>query len=124
MGFFDEDPFEDFVHEFFSQPGVRRKRESVSDEEDRIMHLIESDAIIFLTVELPGFEEDDIEVSVNDRSLAIEARTKKEKGMRDYLSQKLAQGIHIRKVLPTDVNAKKARHTFRNGILEISFAKQ
>jgi HSP20 family molecular chaperone IbpA len=44
--------------------------------------------------------------------------------IQDYLSQKLCQGITIKKTLPKDIETKGFKHTIKNGVLEIIFNKK
>ena len=68
MGFFDDDPFDDIVREFFGGSPVRgRKRQNVikNEEDDRVIDFIEERDKVYLIFELLrklfggslGFEE-------------------------------------------------------------------
>ncbi|NCN99390.1 hypothetical protein COU62_01980 [Candidatus Pacearchaeota archaeon CG10_big_fil_rev_8_21_14_0_10_35_219] len=125
MSFFDDDPFESIFEEFFS-PGrrVNRKGQFIRSEEDeRVSDFIESGNEIYLVFELPGYNEEDIMIMANKGELEIKVQKKSEE-VQSYLSQKLKQGLVMKRTLPKFVDTKKFSHTMKNGILEIKFKKK
>ena len=129
MGFFDNDPFEEIVREFFGDSSIRKRRTSPiihGEEEDRVVDVIENDDKIYLIFELPGYNLKDITVSIDNNVLEIYAKKKNcdLSSVQNYLSQKLCDGVFIKKTLPKFVNSKSFNHTLNNGILEISFNKK
>ena len=125
MGFFDDDPFEDIVREFFSSSPVTRHREQfiIGEDEDRIIDFVEDKAKVYLVFELPGYNEKDISVIVKGKELKITAQKSNRENIQDYLYQKLSQGFSIKKNLPNFVSPKNFSYTMRNGVLEIVFNK-
>jgi len=125
MGFFDDDPFEDIMREFFgSSPVVRRREEFIrGEDEDRIIDFIEDGDNVYLVFELPGYNEKDIEVTVAGRELEVSAKKENNEKMQDYLSQKLRKGVVIKKKLPNFVNPRGFSYTVKNGVLEVIFKK-
>jgi len=130
MGFFEEndDPFDSIVREFFGGAPInrrtsRRRNFVEGEEDDRNIDYIEDDSYVYLVFELPGYNEKDVLVSVNGKELEIEANKRSIEEVRDYLHQKLRQGIKIKKKLPGVINPKKFTKTLRNGVLEIIFLK-
>ncbi|MDP2925147.1 MAG: Hsp20/alpha crystallin family protein [Nanoarchaeota archaeon] len=125
MGFFDDDPFEELVREFFSnRRGNGNEPVIEGEEEERTIDFIESDDRIFFIFELPGFSEKDIDVDVKDGKLIVVAKRKNIECCQDYLTQKLKNGTVFRKSLPRFVNIKNFDYTFRNGILEVVFLRR
>ena len=125
MSFFDDDPFESIFEEFFS-PGrrVNRKGQFIRSEEDeRVSDFIESGNEIYLVFELPGYNEEYIMIMANKGELEIKVQKKSEE-VQSYLSQKLKQGLVMKRTLPKFVDTKKFSHTMKNGILEIKFKKK
>ena len=125
MSFFDDDPFESIFEEFFS-PGrrVNRKGQFIRSEEDeRVSDFIESGNEIYLVFELPGYNEEDIMIMANKGELEIKVQKKSEE-VQSYLSQKLKQGLVMKRTLPKFVDTKKFSHTMKNGILEIKFKRK
>lgn len=129
MGFFDDDPFEDIVREFFGHsPGYKERRTrrafSTSEEEDRTIDFVETEDYVYIIFELPGYGEDDISVVVKGNTLELSAKKKNNDGTQDYLQQKLNHGLFIKKTIPNFVNPKKFDYTIRNGILEIKLERK
>lgn len=132
MGFFDDDPFENIIDEFFGRSrgfGTERpsKRKSAfirGEEEERAIDFIEDEDRVYLIFELPGYNEKDVVVVINGKSIEITAQKKILDGVKEYLAQKLSQGSQYKRNLPDFVNPKKFSHSLRNGILEVCFEKK
>lgn len=126
MGFFDDDPFESILGEFFGTPRRTTRREAFirGEEEERVIDFIETDDNVYLIFELQGFDEKDVAVVVGGKSIEITAQKRNLEGVKDYLSQKLSKGVHYKRTLPDFINPKKFTHSLRNGILEIVFEKR
>ena len=126
MSFFDEDPFEDIMKEFFgSRPSPRNGGNLISgEEEERTIDFFEDGDYAYLIFEIPGFSEQDCNISIKGNELIISTNKKESQHMQPYLRQKLDHGETIRKTLPKFINHKKFRHTVKNGILEITFMKK
>lgn len=127
MGFFDEDPFEDIVREFFgNKPRYRGNSSGIisGEEEDRVIDFVEDEGSVFLVFELPGYEEEDILVQVKDKKIKINASKKNVEVCQNYLCSKLKNGVKIEKVLPDFILLKNFKSTFKNGVLEVEFIKK
>lgn len=88
--------------------------------------LSESDKEYELTIELPGLDEKDFEVTVSDRTLAIkgEKKTEKKTGEKDYyLSERSYGAFHRSFALPPGVDSGKVSATFSKGVLDIKLPK-
>ena len=88
--------------------------------------VIDRDKEIFVKAELPGFDKDDLDISIANNQLVIKAKTckeeKEEKG--DYYRCEISQGAYSRTVgLPSYVDADKAKANFKDGILELTLPK-
>jgi HSP20 family molecular chaperone IbpA len=128
MSFFDDDPFEDLFRDFFAgrSNGIKQRAVIRGEEEDRVVDFVETKDSVYLIFELPGYREEDVNISIKGRELHIKAAKKDcdVQNVQDYLSQKLCHGIFIKKVLPQFINPKRPSYTIRNGILEITFNKK
>jgi HSP20 family molecular chaperone IbpA len=124
MGFFDDDPFEDIVKEFFGKEYNNGENEVISGEHDeRTIDFIETDKKVFLIFELPGYRKEDAKVDVSGNEISIAVKRKVSESVADYLAQKLNRGVHLKKPLPKNLMKKKHSWTLKNGILEIQFTK-
>ncbi len=128
MNFFNNnDPFEKIIREVFGQnPSREEYKEEIiqGEEEDRLIDFIEYRNKIYLIFELPGFDKEDILVSIKGRELEIKTKKIIKENTQNYLSQKLKKEILIRKNLPKIINSKKFSYNVKNGILEITFDKK
>ncbi len=93
-------------------PGVRKPRTDAS----------ESDDVIEFTVELPGLEPADIDVSVEDGVLTIRGEKETDSEQRDrnyYLRERSSQKYFRSFALPADAQGDKISAQCRNGLLTI-----
>ena len=79
-----------------------------------------------LRADLPGLEQKDVEVSVENNTLTVRGERKAEKETKDedYYACERRTGAFFRSVtLPPGVDAEKVRASFRNGVLEVHVPK-
>jgi HSP20 family protein len=88
--------------------------------------MIERDDEILVRADLPGFDEKDVEVTVQDSTLVIrgERKMEKEEKKEDYYYSERAHGAFARALaLPATVETDKVKATFRKGVLEVHLPK-
>jgi HSP20 family protein len=101
----------------FAEPfQIGMPRVDVLDGEDNVV----------IRAEVPGVDKKDLEVSVNDTSIAIKGKimreAKEEKG--DYYRCEIGSGEFSRTLaLPCTIDASKATATLRDGMLELTLPK-
>lgn len=88
--------------------------------------VIDRDAEILVRAEVPGVDKKDLEISVSEDTVTITGKTrheeKEEKG--NYYRCEVSRGTFTRTVtLPSDVDAAKAKTTFKDGVLELTLPK-
>ncbi len=91
------------------------------------MELIDKENEMVLKVELPGIEEENIELNVKGDVLTIKGERKKEevKEGENYLFSEISYGKFERSIrLPKNVDFDKAEAEFKNGILVIRIPKK
>ena len=84
--------------------------------------MVETDKAIEVSIELPGMEMKDIEVTVNDDMLTVKGEKKIERQVEKkgyYLSERSYGAIHRTIPLPPGVDGEKAQASFKNGVLTI-----
>ncbi len=92
------------------------------------LDVAETDDAVVVTADLPGFDREEISVSVSDRSLTLRAEhdhSAEHVGNEDedvsYLHRERRHESVSRSVsLPADVDADAAHATYRNGVLSVS----
>lgn len=88
--------------------------------------VVETDQEIRVSAELPGMDDEDIEVSLSRDVLTISGEKKQEKQEkgRDYYRAERSYGSFRRSVpLPAEVNADKVDAVFSKGVLTITLPK-
>ena len=88
--------------------------------------VVDREKEIFVKAELPGFEKDDLDISIANNQLVIKAKTckeeKEEKG--DYLKQEIRKSEIYRSVsLPAKVEDENIKTSYKNGVLELTIPK-
>ena len=87
------------------------ERRTTWNQRDRVVGTVEDqDNRIVLTADLPGVEKKDIELTVDSNSVAFKATTED----RDY---DFGQSFDF------DLNPKKVKATFNNGVLDVTINK-
>lgn len=88
--------------------------------------VVETDKEIKVSAELPGMDENDIELRLDDNVLTIRGEKKQEKEEKDknyYRAERVYGTFQRAIVLPAEVDADKAEALFKNGVLTVRFPK-
>lgn len=87
--------------------------------------IIEHDNEIKVQAALPGVKKEDLDVSINNQTIAIHASSKQEETKNeDYYSREISRGEFQRTLsLPTRVDGEQAKASFKDGILDITIPK-
>ena len=95
------------------KPGRRYGQPQIDIKEERepLIDIIETNREVKVIAELPGVEKNDIKLEGNEKSLKISVDTPQRKFYKEVK-------------LPTKVNPKKAKSSYKNGVLEVRFKKK
>ena len=88
--------------------------------------LIDKKDEVVLRADLPGLEQKDIEVNVEDGTLSIRGERKEEKEAKEedyYVTERWAGAFSRSVALPPGVDPEKIQATFKNGVLEVHLPK-
>jgi HSP20 family protein len=94
--------------------------------ESMAVDLVEHDEEFVVTVDLPGFERDDVEIQVTDHTLRIEAEHEeaREEDEERYLRQERRHESTRRSIrLPEAVDKAAVTAEMRNGVLTVTLPK-
>jgi HSP20 family protein len=86
----------------------------------------ETEKEVRVTAELPGMDEKQVEVNLTQGVLTIkgEKREEHEENKRDFHHSELRYGMFERAIpLPADIDADKAKASFKKGVLRITLPK-
>lgn len=104
----------------------------VGELENRVMRLpsvdiIEHDSEVIVRAAVPGMKKDDLELSLTEDTISLAgkiAREEKEEKA-DYVRSEIYRGDFSRILsLPAEVDAERAKASFRDGVLEVVVPKK
>jgi len=109
-----DDAFRGFGLSAFGQGGFSWPQVEVADRDKEVR----------VTAELPGLEEKDVELRVEDNVLILrgEKRTEFDDADRQY-SERFYGRFERHLALPAEVDDERASATFRNGVLTVTLPK-
>lgn len=123
--FFDDDPFESIFEHFLERSRPGRGNSFIrGEDEERVSALIEDKQHVYLIFELPGYTEEDVSVTMRGRILELRVKKQTMEGIKEYLAQKLAAGLHYTRALPDFVSPQGFSYTMKHGVLEITCKKK
>ena len=131
------DPFKDFQHEmnrlfddFFTDfPAVAGRGEDapVSASFSPRVDVSETDKEVKVSAELPGMDEKDITVEMDNAAITVrgEKKEEKEEKGKNWFTREQSYGSFRRVIpLPMSVDAGKAKAKFKKGVLTVTVPKR
>ncbi|MBN1272120.1 MAG: Hsp20/alpha crystallin family protein [Candidatus Aminicenantes bacterium] len=129
------DPFRDLVtlrekmNRLFEDAFTARgdERDLVASTWTPAVDIYETEQELILTAELPGMEEDDIEIRIEDSNLTLKGERKFEKETKEenYHRIERAYGSFYRSFsLPPHIDQEKIKAENENGVLKITMPKK
>ena len=114
------EPFKEFIEKFFEEDL------DFSISPRLATDVYETDKDLVVEMQVPGFKKEDIKVSFQDDYLKVEGKAEEEKEEKEknYWRKEIRRGSFVRVIpLPKKVDPKKAKASFKDGILKISLPK-
>jgi len=90
--------------------GPRKPSIDIKEEREPLVDVISTDGEVKVVAELPGVEKNDIKLYGTEKTLSISVDTPKRKYFKEV-------------DLPTNVNPKTAKSSYKNGVLEVTLTK-
>lgn len=125
-----EQLFERMSRQFDESSGMWDPQETFgrfrSRGEPMAVDLVERDEEFEVTVDLPGFERDDVQIEVTDRTLRIEAEREEsvDEEEEEYLRQERRHESMRRSIrLPDEVDKENVTARMKHGVLTVSLPK-
>jgi HSP20 family protein len=87
----------------------------------------ETDEEVRVAADLPGYDREDVHVTVADRRLTVEAerdRSAAERDARFHRRERTHRRVRRTVTLPADVEEEAASATYENGVLTVTLPKQ
>lgn len=85
--------------------------------------LAEDDQNIYVEAKMPGLSIDDIEVTLDDRTLWIRGERKEEKKEKKKYYQKSVYSYSYRVTIPSYADEKKLEANYEDGVMVVTFKK-
>jgi HSP20 family protein len=114
--------FEEFWKRFDQPFGAIGRWDSGGPRTD----VAETDSALEVSVELPGLEREEVDVSLTDSALTIKGEKKRERkeSEKGYHMSERSYGSFYRSIpLPSGVDTDKASADFKNGVLTVTLPK-
>ena len=121
-----DNPFES-IEEFIERMEREFNTDPFGTTEPVPVDVRDGDGEFVVTADLPGYEKDDIEVTISDRTLRIEAdpETDTETREKEYVRKERSHESVSRSVpLPEPINDEGVSATFGNGVLTVTLEKR
>ncbi|WP_353646608.1 Hsp20/alpha crystallin family protein [Mesorhizobium sp. WSM2239] len=113
--------FEDFWRRFDQPFGAFGRRDAGGPTD-----IVETDSTLEISIELPGIDQKDVDVSLTDNALTIkgEKKSEREESKKGYHLSERSYGSFYRSIpLPSGVDTNKANAEFKNGVLTVTLPK-
>jgi len=114
------EPFREFIEKFFEEDFDFTISPRLATD------VYETDKDLVVEMQVPGFKKEDIKISFQDDYLKVEGKAEEEKEEKEknYWRKEIRRGSFVRVIpLPKKVDPKKAKASFKDGVLKISLPK-
>jgi len=120
--------FNEFARQGWLHPFSRDWPKAMAPFEGRTprVDMVDRDGEVVVRAELPGVKKDDLEVTLSEHTVTVEAHTTREKKeeKEQYYRREMSRGDFQRTLtLPTGVDEAKATASFADGVLELTLPK-
>ncbi len=88
--------------------------------------LYETPSEVVVSIDVPGFEEKELEIEVSDHTLTVKGERREEKERKDktfHLHERLEKHFERRFTMPSETDLEKVKAVFGKGVLEVHVPK-
>ena len=114
------EPLREFIEKFFEEDFDFNISPRLATD------VYETDKDLVVEMQIPGFKKEDIKISFQDDYLKVEGKAEEEKEEKEknYWRKEIRKGSFVRVIpLPRKVDPKKAKASFKDGVLKVSLPK-
>ncbi len=112
------------IEQFFGEQAPESSRPATPPTYYLPVDIFESDEAYTLVASVPGFREDQVDVTFEDGILSIKAKAEEHKAPGRWLRQERPYGSFVRRLeVPAQVESSKISAHFDNGVLTIEVPK-
>ncbi|WP_424007833.1 archaeal heat shock protein Hsp14 [Haloferax denitrificans] len=118
-------PFDE-IEDLFDRMGRSFEESGIGRFQDISLDVVDDEETIEVVADLPGFEKDDLDVSVSGRRLTIAADHEESSEVDDdqYVRRERSQRSVSRTItLPTKVARDEVSASYKNGVLTVTLPK-
>ncbi|AKU06588.1 MULTISPECIES: archaeal heat shock protein Hsp14 [Haloferax] len=118
-------PFDE-IEDLFDRMGRSFEESGIGRFQDISLDVVDDDEVIEVVADLPGFEKDDLDVSVSGRRLTIAADHEESSEVDDdrYVRRERSQRSVSRTItLPAEVVRDEVTASYKNGVLTVTLPK-
>ena len=111
----------------FSYPQELSGKRLIGDRWFPAIDVVDSKDNLTVKAEVPGVSKDEIDVSIHGSTLVIKGEKKKEHEIKEKGLERIERyyGSFYREVeLPSEVDARNVKATYKNGVLEMTLPKK
>jgi HSP20 family protein len=119
--------FDDFFHGFSLAPWDRDDAVGLSAAFNPRVDVSETDTEVKVSAELPGMDEKDVAVELDDAAITIrgEKKAEHEEKNKNWARREVSYGSFHRVIpLPASVDGQKAKAKFKKGMLTVTLPKR
>lgn len=113
--------------DFFEPPMRRAMARRGAGIVSPTLELIDREKEMVLRAELPGIKKEDVDLTVHDEAITLKGEFKRDETVKDedYYFSERRYGVFERTVpLPKEIDADKAKASFKDGVLEVVLPKK
>lgn len=112
------------IEQFFGEQAPESARSETPPTYYLPVDIFENDGAYTLVASVPGFREDQVEVTFEDGILAIKAKAEEHRAPGRWLRQERPYGSFVRRLeVPAQVESSKISAHFESGILTVTIPK-